>query len=410
MTGRSEGEAGYSPIAIIFDHFGPYHRVRLEAAASRLPVIPIEVREKTSEYAWAPLADSALLSRQTVLSADDPDSAPLIWQKLRTLLTELMPAAVAVPGWSSTASLGALHWCSRHRKPAIVMSESTAWDEPRRDLKERIKRRLINRCSAALVGGKPQVEYLQQLGMPPTRIQIGYDVVDNAYFDRGATLVRAKELELRKQLYLPKNYILASCRFIPKKNLRRLLDAYALYREDAASLDPMSLVILGDGPLEADLQRLISDLRLEAEVHLPGFKQYDELPGYYGLAAGFIHASTSEQWGLVVNEAMASGLPVLVSQRCGCVRDLVHDGKNGWTFDPEDVGDIARAIGELAKSFPERRLEMAEAGKAIISSYSPTAFAKGLEEAWRSAEKAPNPGFTLADNLLLRALALRNAL
>ncbi len=78
------------------------------------------------------------------------------------------------------------------------------------------------------------------------------------------------------------------------------------------------LVLLGDGPLKPTLLKLISSLGLESCVHLPGFKQYDELPVYLGLAETFIHASTTEQWGLVVNEAMASGLPVLVSNRCGC--------------------------------------------------------------------------------------------
>ena len=113
---------------------------------------------------------------------------------------------------------------------------------------------------------------------------------------------------------------------------------------------PWSLVLLGDGPLKSDLCRLISDLRLDACVHLPGFKQYHELPVYYGLASAFVHASTTEQWGLVVNEAMASGLPVLVSNRCGCAQDLVKEGVNGFTFDPCNVEQLAQLMLKFQRS------------------------------------------------------------
>jgi glycosyltransferase involved in cell wall biosynthesis len=85
-------------------------------------------------------------------------------------------------------------------------------------------------------------------------------------------------------------------------------------------------------------------LGLEAHVLFPGPKGYAELPYYYGLAEAFIHASTTEQWGLVVNEAMAAGLPVLVSERCGCAPDLVVPGFNGLLFSPEDVKGAAKVM------------------------------------------------------------------
>src|SRR5438034_9827058 len=82
-------------------------------------------------------------------------------------------------------------------------------------------------------------------------------------------------------------------------------------------------------------------------VHLPGFKQYEELPIFYGLADAFIHASISEPWGLVVNEAMASGLPVLVSIACGCEGDLVKEKVNGFSFNPVRFGKIAQLMLDL---------------------------------------------------------------
>src|SRR5206468_501416 len=101
---------------------------------------------------------------------------------------------------------------------------------------------------------------------------------------------------------------------------------YARYRM-AAGPGAWSLVVLGDGVLRGDLEQLRTELNLGDHVLFPGFKQYDELPAYYGLATAFIHASMVEPWGLVVNEAMAAGLPVLVSARCGCAWDLVEEGR-----------------------------------------------------------------------------------
>jgi hypothetical protein len=121
---------------------------------------------------------------------------------------------------------------------------------------------------------------------------------------------------------------------------------------------------------------------------MPGFKQYDELPVYYGLAGAFIHASTVEQWGLVVNEAMASGLPVLVSNRCGCAADLVREGVNGFTFDPYNVEQLAQLMLKIsAFSFPLSTF--GASSREIIAAWGTFAFGEGLAEAVSSARKRP---------------------
>ncbi len=166
---------------------------------------------------------------------------------------------------------------------------------------------------------------------------------------------------------------------------------------------PWSLVLLGDGPLKSDLCHLISDLGLQDSVLLPGFKQYDELPAYYGLASAFIHASTTEQWGLVVNEAMAAGLPVLVSNRCGCAMDLVKEGVNGFTFDPfnvEQLADLMLKISELG----DGRGKMGAASCEIIEAVDASAFGAGLAAAVVQALQRPAPISSLVDQLSISAL------
>jgi glycosyltransferase involved in cell wall biosynthesis len=148
------------------------------------------------------------------------------------------------------------------------------------------------------------------------------------------------------------------------------------------------LVLLGDGELRAQVQRKILQLGISDAVWLPGFQQYGNLPGVYGLAGAFVHASTVEQWGLVVNEAMAAGLPVLVSDRCGCVPDLVQYGVNGFTFDPYDVEALANLMFHVSSDACDRAA-MGRASQSIISQWTPEVFALNLELAVEAARSAP---------------------
>ena len=135
---------------------------------------------------------------------------------------------------------------------------------------------------------------------------------------------------------------------------------------------------------------------------MPGFKQYDELPGYYALANAFVHASTTEQWGLVVNEAMASGLPVIVSNRCGCVPELVREGVNGFTFDPDDTGQLSELMLSLSK---ESQLPvMGNASRSIISDWGIERFGQGLSDAAEQPMGLPPKGATFLDRVLLPAV------
>ena len=161
-------------------------------------------------------------------------------------LEQTNPDVVAVNGWNNFGSLIAANCCLRRGIPMVVMSESSRQDEPRTWWKEAIKRRIVGLYSAALVGGQRHVEYLVELGMPRERIFTGYDVVDNDYFRQKAEEVRSQRSEVRQKYALPENYFLASARFIEKKNLPTLIQAYAEYRRrsEIAAKVPWDLVLL----------------------------------------------------------------------------------------------------------------------------------------------------------------------
>jgi 1,2-diacylglycerol 3-alpha-glucosyltransferase len=403
-------------IGVVFHHIGPYHHARLNAAADRLSVTGIEWSAKGYD-AWGAAATPARYHKVSLFpeaTAHCPGSAKLK-QAFWAALQQTNPDVVAVNGWNNFGSLIAAGCCVRRRIPMVVMSESSRQDEPRNWWKEAIKRRIAGLYSAALVGGQRHVEYLAELGMPRERIFTGYDVVDNHYFRQKAEEVRSQRSEVRQKYALPENYFLASARFVGKKNLSTLIEAYAEYRrrssafakataeKEIAAKEPWDLVILGDGPLRETLNTQLSTLNLNEHVHLPGFKPYDELPIYYALANAFVHASTTEQWGLVVNEAIASGLPVIVSERCGCMPELVQG--NGFTFDPTNEHELTARLLEMASLSDEERKRLGDNSYRIAAKFAPERFGEGLERAATAAMGIPQKRLGVMDRALLLVTA-----
>lgn len=393
-------------IAVVFHHIGPYHHARLNAAADELSVTGIEWSAKGYQ-AWG-AADSPAQYERVSLFPEATEQSPEkseLGRAFWSALEQANPDVVAVNGWNNFGSLVAANCCMRRGIPMVVMSESAQQDEPRTWWKEMIKRQIVGLYSAALVGGQRHVEYLVELGMPRERVFTGYDVVDNKYFCKQAEEVGGQKSEVRKQYQLPENYFLASARFIEKKNLPRLIRAYAKYRqksEDGGN-SPWDLILLGNGPLRETLNSQLSTLNLGAHVYFPGFKQYDELPVYYALAKAFVHSSTTEQWGLVVNEAIASGLPVIVSNRCGCVPELVNG--NGFTFDPFDEHELATRLLQMTALSDDERKQLAEVSYVIAANFAPDRFGEGLEQAAKMAMNLKQRKIGLTSRALLRAAA-----
>lgn len=360
-------------LAFIFENLGPYHVARLNACSTHYRVTAIELKQVSSVYAWERTSVTGF-ERRTLSNGASTEAE--IGGALVSALSDAAADLVFVPGWQSRSALVALDWCGRSGTPCVVMSESQYRDVPRRHITEFVKKLLL-RCSAgALVGGSSHVEYIVSLGVKRQSVATGYDVVDNDYFYEKSNDVRRDPETHRQRLGLPRDFVLASARFVKKKNLGRLIEAYAGSR--GGDCQAPHLVLLGDGPLRGDLESQISGLGVTDFVHMPGFVQYPELPTYYALAKGFVHASTSEQWGLVVNEAMASALPVVVSNACGCAEELVVSGRNGWTFDPGNTSELERLLRRLYALPGQQVSEMGKVSRAIIGEWSPSRFSQGV--------------------------------
>lgn len=388
-------------LAVHWQRFGPYHIARLRAAARGLQdlggirVIGFETASCDSTYLWQEEPQPDGFESFTAFPARNVDevSPREMWKGVRSLANRTNPDVIAISGFSTHDAYALLSWCKFRRRAAILMSETKWDDKPRSASKEFLKRLIVRQYAAALCGGTPHREYLQRLGLARERIFTGYDAVDNDYFWRNAVRVRANPQLVRHLPGLsdPTPFFLASARFIKRKNLDGLLRAYSLYRrqrrlEHSQGL-PWRLVILGDGEERPNLETLAIEEQIADVVCFAGFAQIAALPGYYGLAGAFIHPAFQDQWGLVVNEAMASGLPVLVSNRAGCATDLVVEGKTGYTFDPENTPELAALMAKISSDSAER-CRMGKAALEHVNEWGLNKFVTGL---WGALQMALSP-------------------
>jgi 1,2-diacylglycerol 3-alpha-glucosyltransferase len=293
--------------------------------------------------------------------------AAMLWRKL----SELNPQAVLIPGYYTIPGIAAALWARRHGRLSLLMTESGEQDHGRTSWKEWLKRKVIHALfDSAIAGGQTHADYLVNLGFAPQQIARFYDVVDNRFFSQRAETLRQTSSPTEHQM--PRRYFLYVGRLAPEKNLLSLVRAFARYRAEGGN---WSLVLAGAGSLNAELRAECAVLGIADHVHFPGMKRTAELPACYAFASCFVLPSIREPWGLVVNEAMASGLPVLVSKRCGCAADLVEEGSNGFLFDPCDEAALSQHLQWMSSLSSQRRDEMGQRSREIVSQYSPENFA-----------------------------------
>ena len=405
VRARQQGARPNDLMCVMDYRLSAFCWTRLQAASRVGPVLSLEMSADTRAYGWEKVERKGGFARVTLFPQGEADDAPVseMLHRLHQTLDAHRPATVAIVGWSFKWSLGALLWCLKNGVPAILLSDSTAISNARRWHKELIKRQLVKLYSVALVAGGPQRDYVASLGMPQDRIFRGWDIVDNGFYLAQSDAARANATPLRTELQLPERYFISVSRFVEMKNVERLVEAYASYRK-AAGAKAWKFLLIGDGPLRPKVIELQQRFNLGPDLLLPGWKQTPDLPAYYGLAGAFVLASTREPWGLVVNEAMASGLPVLISNRCGCSKDLVSEGRNGFTFDPLDVAGLAGLMARVAEAEPNIRNSMGEESRRIIADWSPEVWAENLSRASLLALSLPRPSLGIRDRFLLQRL------
>jgi glycosyltransferase involved in cell wall biosynthesis len=292
--------------------------------------------------------------------------------------------AVVVNGWHFQSAWRAILACWAHRTPVLIRGDSHLRGPCtlRKSIKWPLYRTFVPRLDGCLAAGSWSREYFEKYGAKSHHIFTVPPCVDNCNFARQMDILRPRRQELRRQWGVPADatvFVFAG-KFIPVK--RPMDFVHAVGRCAVERPSTMGLMV-GDGPLRQQCEQQARSAG--APVRFTGFLNQSQIVEAYAVADAVVVPSEVETWGLVVNEAMASGLPCIVSDRVGCGPDLVDSGNTGDIFPAGDVGALAALMTQYAGSW--RLTGMGRNAIEKIESYSVPAAAAALLKAVESVEK-----------------------
>jgi glycosyltransferase involved in cell wall biosynthesis len=278
-------------------------------------------------------------------------------------LLETRPDVVVVPGWHSAYYLRAAAVCRRHRIPVLSRGDSNLLAAPRglRHLPWKLRTRLaLKLFDGYLSVGTPSREYLRQFGAPEPLIFDSPHSVDNEWFASIASAVREHtRASARHELGAgPEDFlVLFAAKFIAVKRPLDLIEA-------AARLGPHAvLAMAGNGPLLETAQRAAE--RLNVRVTWQGFVNQSAMPRLLAAADCVAISSRCETWGLLVNEALASGTPCVVSNGVGACRDLIREQSSGGCYEAGDVAGLAASLTRVREALREGTITVATCRQAV---------------------------------------------
>lgn len=291
----------------------------------------------------------------------DRISFPARMKALLGAYREFRPDVLNITGYYDWAQILLMCLAKAEGVKVVLSSESSAADHRRSPLREALKRWIVNRADAFFCFGTTSVEYLKRLGVPERKITVRNAAVID---DR-----RIREEFLRAGGTARKHspaFIFVG-RLAEEKNLKLLLEAYGRAKSRVRS--PWGLIFVGDGPMKTEIAGYVEKEKAEG-VTLAGGVSWLEVPEWLSLADVLVLPSYSEPWGLVVNEALVCGLPVIVSEKCGCASDLVEEGKNGYLFDPYNADELAAHMVRFMEMAPDQLQLYGAHGQAIVSKFA----------------------------------------
>lgn len=288
------------------------------------------------------------------------------------------PDAVLVMGWYLKALVQAILAAKRRRIPVILRGDNQLGmpgNAPKRLIRTMALPALLRRFEAAAYVGEKNRTYYETHRYPAARLFHSPHAVDTARFAAGATREARQGARQRLGVGETTNLVLFAGKLV---DFKRPLDALAMVAELRRSGMDAALAVAGSGPLE---ETLAHQARAAAvPLHLMGFQNQSQMPAAYAAADALILPSTRrETWGLVANEALASGTPVVVSDAAGCAPDVTADDHVGRAYPMADVAAGARALAQTLSEPPS-----AAAIKAVSERFSIARAADGIMRAARS--------------------------
>lgn len=255
-----------------------------------------------------------------------------------------------------------------------VLKTNDSW-VARKRIKEAVKQFMFRRVDAIETPGVDGRNYAISCGARPDRIFLATHSVDVEHFRMVREQTWRDRQKYRDQLGLQGVTFIYVGRFWWGKGLKHLLDAFQMTQKGSSV--PVSLLLVGDGPQEAELRAACAARGLR-NVVFAGFMQKPELPRYYALADVFVFPTLGDPYGLVVNEAMACSLPVISTSSAGDITDRVREGVNGYIVPPGSGRALADRMILFATQ-PDMGARMGRASYEIVKSRTPDKWATDFE-------------------------------
>lgn len=330
-------------ILFFWENFGPTHVDRCDAVARAMPrcaIFGVELNPTSATYAWTP--ESGQHFTKITLRKGEAR-----WGTLRTAL-ELVRVSL---------KSGARHiFLCHYNEPSVqiaamllrllgkrlyLLLDSKFDDRPRLISREALKAIWIWPYVGAIVGSRRSRQYLSFLGLRNRRIENYYDTISVERIRQAAGVPPAPD----GVDFHDRHFTIIS-RLVEKKNLFVAVNAFARYV--SRTNHPRRLRIFGDGGLDRELREHVRELKMTEFVSFEGFQQTDAVSQALGSTLALIQSSSEEQFGFAIIEALAMGVPVIVSDNCGARDEFVRSGVNGFIVQPDNVEGIAFFLGKLA--------------------------------------------------------------
>lgn len=325
---------------------GRINFLRQYLAGHNISLYAIELFGKGSPYAFDPLdQDNCLFPDNSY----DELSKGEIKEKLFGKLDEINPDVII--GGSIVFFSGALGvaWCRKHNKHFIMFDDGKPSDIKRNAFVQYIKDTITSQSDALWLPSPDYDDEYKGLFKQPWYFH-GYNTVDNQLF------------KLKGEKTVDHNIIICVARLVEIKNFDNLLKAW---KQVEANNAHYRLQIIGSGPEEDKLKKLTTGLGLQ-RVEFAGIIPNKDIPEYLFKADAFVLASFAESWGLVVNEAMAAGLPVILSKKVNAHAALLKEDENGYLFDPYNVDEIAQKLVKFINLTPSAKRSMSQRSLQIV--------------------------------------------
>jgi glycosyltransferase involved in cell wall biosynthesis len=306
---------------------------------------------------------------------------------LRRMLEHDRPSCVVAGGFGPDALMCA-HWCRATNTPYVLWSGGWPGRESKpNSLRVFTRKRLTSKANAFIAYGTAAAEHLVVLGAQPERVFCAWNTVDLETIASAARAAAARRAELATKYRLAARNLLFVGSMVERKGVRELVAAAVA----AQPRDPdWALHLVGPGPLRPELERTVRRAGREGHFRFHGMRSKEDVAELLGLADGFLLPTKQEPWGLVINEAMACGIPVVASPWAGATRDLIENEVSGYVVEPTDIGALAEIMVRLLSGDDRCRQVGLAGAEAVRAKASLEKSADGFVSAVRCA----TPGYS----------------